>query len=138
MQTTSWTHTDILGAVSILWPMRWAGWGLGPDPLGPPSGPSCITQTCSHPAAHFPFIVCRFICVRYWGGVEMSSPRSGSTLMDSNLKYTLAGVEPVLIGTQRERLDRHYAGKCTCSVFCDIYFGMGCLEICDYTDADPH
>lgn len=43
---------DILGAAPgppILWPVRRAGWGLGPDPLGPPSGPSRITQTCSHP-----------------------------------------------------------------------------------------
>lgn len=84
------------------------------------------------------FYCCCFICVWYWGGAEMFSSRSGNTLMSSNQKYILAGVEPVLIGTQRERLDRHYAGKCTCSVFCDIYFGICCLEICDYTDADPH
>lgn len=42
----------------ILWPHRWVGWGggdWGQTPLGPPSGPSCITQSCSLPAAVFFF-----------------------------------------------------------------------------------
>lgn len=48
MQTTSYAQGHPGCSVNPL-----AGWGLGPDPLGPPSGPSRITQTYSHLAAHF-------------------------------------------------------------------------------------
>lgn len=64
IQTTSWTysvHHWEAGPRVVLVPrpnqssglsIGWGG-GLGADLLSPPSGPSCITQSCSPPAAVF-------------------------------------------------------------------------------------
>lgn len=58
---------DIQGAVSILWPVRRAGWGLGPDPLGPPWALLRITQTFSHSAAHFLIMIVAVLSVSVIG-----------------------------------------------------------------------
>ena len=87
-----------------------AGWGggLGADPLGPPSGPSCITQSCSIPAAVF------FIHVIGWSGDVLIPDSYQESPCELSSATHPRGTNPFLIGTQRARLDSDYACKYTC------------------------
>lgn len=119
----------------ILWPLRWVGWGLGADPPGPPSGPSCITPSCSIPAAVF-----FFIHVIGWSGDVLILDSYQESPCESSSATHPRGTNPFLIGTQSARLDYDYACKYTCSIFLlpfyhNTYivsiFRPGVWKICD-------
>lgn len=93
-------------------PLGGVGWGdWGQTPLGPPSGPSCITQSCSLPAAVF---FSFFIHVIGWSGDVLIPDSYQESPCELSSATHPRGTSPFLIGTQRARLDSDYACKYTC------------------------